>query len=124
MKTKLIIGTAILMGVTGVALAYGPGDGPHDRGARFAQIDTNHDGKISKEERAAAKAKVFARFDTNGDGNVTMEEYQKGIEKMRAERMERRFKSMDTNGDGKVSKAEFEAAKSHCGRHHHPRYHD
>jgi EF hand domain-containing protein len=45
---------------------------PQSKGATFESLDTNSDGKISKEE-AAANANVsaqFARYDVNGDGFI------------------------------------------------------
>ena len=73
-----------------------PPKGHHDmqamRAKHFAEMDTNHDGKISKEEMLAFMAKkdaeraqkrsqfvdaMFKRLDTNGDGLLTQDELAK-----------------------------------------------
>ena len=82
------------------APAAAPGTHPaHDRGdfqamqaKRFAEMDSNHDGKVSKEEMLAFMAKkdaeraqkraqfvdaMFKRLDTNGDGELTQDELAK-----------------------------------------------
>lgn len=60
--------------------------------ARFAQLDTNGDGKVSvAEAEAPADAhaeKLFARFDSNGDGAIAADELPQ--RRMRSEREERR----------------------------------
>ncbi len=78
--------------------------------ARFARLDTNHDGKIDATERAAAHhgggdmaARMGKRMDANGDGSVTLDE-----ERAKASR---RFDRMDTNHDGKIDQAERDAIR-------------
>jgi len=53
--------------------------------ARLTALDTNHDGVVSSEERAAA------------------------MQARRAERAGDRFAKLDANGDGSISRAEFDA---------------
>lgn len=83
------------------------------RAARRAQIDTNHDGTISPEERAAAmqtrraefaqrQAARFARLDTNGDGAATQDE----VGAARWARVSR----ADADHDGRVTLAELQSA--------------
>ena len=74
------------------------------------RLDTNHDGKISPQERQAAGHARFKALDANGDGFVTREEAMAEAEKRIAARTDRMFKLADTNGDGKISQAEFDAA--------------
>ncbi|TVV76156.1 EF-hand domain-containing protein [Sphingomonas solaris] len=75
--------------------------------------------------RAEVQAKVQARFaavDANRDGTVTRAEFDAHATKMKAERAAKRgerrserFASLDTNKDGQVSREEFTAADAKRG---------
>ncbi|MEZ5275013.1 MAG: EF-hand domain-containing protein [Opitutaceae bacterium] len=114
----------------------GPGDGSglnHEQMMKAA--DTDGDGVVSDEERAAMRAKMQARgkmnrqqmlerFDTDGDGQISPEERQAARESMggrgpgqgkaggpnHAEMMKR----MDKDGDGVIS--DEERAAAHAAR--------
>jgi hypothetical protein len=93
-----------------------PAGRPHGEGRWFSQLDTNHDGAVSKEEASAsAQGRVdnmFARLDSNHDGLITQEEVRAAADARRAEMKERaaaRFKAADQNGDGFLSKDEATA---------------
>jgi hypothetical protein len=78
------------------------------RRQRIAQFDHDGDGKISDEERKAARHKraedMRKRADADGDGKVTIEELSKGsFRRMDPE-------SVDANKDGDVSADEIAAA--------------
>ncbi len=77
----------------------------------FDQIDTNHDGVISRAEYQAWVDSRFAKLDTSGDGVVTAQEIESSP--ATAARVHKRaegfVKRYDTSGTGNVSKAEFEA---------------
>jgi len=45
--------------------------------SRFNEMDTNHDGKVSRSEHEASGDATFKRLDTNGDGRLTKEELPK-----------------------------------------------
>jgi hypothetical protein len=85
---------------------------------RLMAGDSNHDGKVSQAELAAARqalgsgdglggkrdpSRLFKRIDTDGDGALGPAE----IDRISV----RRFARMDANGDGKVTAAEREAAR-------------
>jgi len=103
----------------------------------FSQVDTDGDGKISRTEDEAFRAKmeeqmgkgdagmqamsgmplppdkVFDTADANGDGSVTRDELtailgQKGADV---------FSQVDTDGDGKISRAEDEAFRAKMEEH-------
>lgn len=93
--------------------------------ARFAAMDTNHDGKISREELAAqqqkdlqaANAKIrhdlevkFRQLDTNKDGKLSLDEFLAAAPALRtAATPEQQLQALDTNHDGKISPEEFRA---------------
>ncbi|MCD6360951.1 MAG: EF-hand domain-containing protein [Armatimonadetes bacterium] len=79
------------------------------------RLDTNKDGKISKDE-FPGRDEVFDRIDANGDGFITEDEAaaignrrgggQRG-QMDPAQRWQRMLERQDTNKDGKISKDEF-----------------
>ena len=91
------------------------------------KFDTDGDGKLSQEERDAAKAAkkerraaFIEKHDTNGDGELDKEE--------KAAAKEAIIANYDTDGDGKLSREERKAARAdgaHLpGRRHHKQNHD
>lgn len=87
--------------------------------SRYAALDTDGDGRISKLEADSSPrlASRFAEIDLNKDGYLVRSELQADRERRReeyktrsAERFDQRFKEADSNGDGRLSRAEFEAA--------------
>ncbi|WP_337267974.1 EF-hand domain-containing protein [Oryzifoliimicrobium ureilyticus] len=68
------------------------------------QFDTDHDGKISKEEGTAGVEKIFDAIDTNHDGSITPGEfraYRKAeMKSMRAEMKGMAESADDAAGDG------------------------
>lgn len=98
----------------------------------FERADANGDGKIDAADREARRDARFARLDTNSDGTLSKEEFftqhQRGGERAegmrsgkRGERMGRRgmrgmghgmgmARNADADGDGAITEAEFTAA--------------
>jgi Ca2+-binding EF-hand superfamily protein len=72
---------------------------------------------VTKAELTAQLSTDFADLDTNKDGKASRDEVLKRVEKDTAaqiallgQRRDAAFKKADANGDGSISKAEFEAA--------------
>jgi Ca2+-binding EF-hand superfamily protein len=105
---------------------------------KFAKMDTDGDGAISKSEHSAGAQRMFAEMDSSGDGVVTVREMDamiaKSDDKNRGEmsakeklsmadqnsdgrllatehaaHAEAMFGKMDTNGDGSLSMQEHKA---------------
>ena len=82
--------------------------------ARFAAMDTNKDGKVTPEERDAARAAMRTR---RGGGEEPRGGGMRGggdRETTRADALDRagkRFDRLDTNHDGKLDAAELAAAR-------------
>ncbi len=95
--------------------------------AHFAQMDTNHDGKLSRDEIVAAQqhdveaAKAtmtrqlqaaFNKLDTNKDGKLTLEDFMASEPQVRpTSSPEQILQQLDTNHDGKISVEEFDAPR-------------
>jgi Ca2+-binding EF-hand superfamily protein len=82
----------------------------------FDAIDTNHDGFLTKDELEAAHQAMqkahWAKIDTNGDGRISREEAQAN-----APRLAQHFDQVDANHDGFVSPEELKAAfAAHHGK--------
>ena len=93
MKIKLIIGMAVLFGITTASGAAGKKeDRKHQENRRFKQLierfDKDKDGKLNAEERAAAgkarKAEILKRFDKDKDGKLNAEERKALVKAMKA----------------------------------------
>jgi hypothetical protein len=80
------------------------------RKRREAKLDTDGDGVVSEEERAAAMrvrvANMHARLDTDGDGKLTPAELANARGRMRFDDPA----AIDTNHDGEISTDELAAA--------------
>jgi len=91
-KTITALTVATLM-LVGVAAADHHGEGKGKKGERFAKIDTNSDGFISKSEMLSAHEqrveKHFAKLDADKDGKISKEEMKKGKKAMRKKMKER-----------------------------------
>ncbi len=108
-KTKIVIAALTCVGIASAALAHNQGHGG-GKGARaermFERMDTDQDGRVTREDARAYAADRFARMDANNDGQITKAERRDARKAHRAERIAR----MDTDGDGRISKAEMSAA--------------
>lgn len=131
MKTILI--TTTVLATFAVAASANPqGPRPHRPGgppkALIEKFDTDGDGKLSEQEREAAKAAMgekrdafIAKYDKDGDGKLNEEERKAAKEEWKAQdrpkppggpSRERIIKRFDKDGDGKLNEEEREAAKA------------
>ncbi len=84
----------------------GPGRGG-PRGGMMMMADANKDGNITKAELTAALDARFAKMDANSDGKLSKEDR----ELRRQQRQEARFTQLDADKNGQISKAEFTARR-------------
>jgi Ca2+-binding EF-hand superfamily protein len=93
--------------------------------SRFAALDTNKDGSVSKAEIAAAQASAlkqaqaveeqrleaeFKKLDTNHDNQLSLAEFKAAAPSVSAaETPDQMLAALDTNKDGKISAAEYRA---------------
>jgi hypothetical protein len=76
---------------------------------QFRQADRDGDGALNKQEarlHAPDVLRKFDRMDTNHDGKVTREEFDRAYQ-TRARRELDRFNTLDANRDGYLSRQEF-----------------
>ena len=118
MNRKIILGAALAALVAGSSLA-------------IAQDRPGMKGPMTRAQVQAMVQERFARVDANHDGVVTKAEFDAYVASMKAERTakrgkhrDERFAELDTNKDGQISKAEFDAqhgpddaARGGMGRH-------
>jgi len=97
MTALILLGAVILLGNTD-ALAKGPHGHMHGQ-AYFDAMDTDKDGKISKEEHNAKCEKRFKAMDTDEDGFITREECLKSWEQ-RKEGMMEKMQEKRSKGQG------------------------
>ena len=73
----------------------------------FAQVDTNSDGVITKDEAKSRLLKHFDKLDSDADGKITSAEFEL-IKNMKKDNKRPTFQMLDTDGNGKISNAEFD----------------
>jgi hypothetical protein len=78
----------------------------------FDEMDTNHDGFVSRDEFVAYQKKRFDEFDTNHDGKIDAKEIASSppLMERNLKTAERMVKEWDKNNDGVVSAEEFKEA--------------
>ena len=105
--TTLIAG--LFVSLTSFALAEG-GKCEEKKAAMLEKYDIDNDGKLSEEERQAAKedfkAAMLEKYDTDGDGELSPEEKKAAF-----------IAKFDKDGDGELSEEEKKAAKKGRGKH-------
>lgn len=130
MRTILSLVCASLLSTTGSAALAQAAPKPVSRAdfvktidGRFNAIDTNHDGKITKDELSAqqqrelqqARSRIaqqlqakFGQLDTNKDGQLSAQEFMAAAPAIRsAETPDQLLQQFDSNHDGRISADEF-----------------
>jgi EF hand domain-containing protein len=79
------------------------------RPSAFDDMDTNHDGFVSRDEFVAFQKKRFDEFDTNHDGKIDAKEVASSppLMERNVKTAERMIKQWDANGDGVVTADEY-----------------
>jgi len=94
---------AYLAMIGGISLA--------EKAHAYRAMDTNKDGKISAAEYKGPKAR-FARIDANHDGSITRAEAVQAFQRhVHRAMIVARLKAMDTNKDGMITAAEYKGPK-------------
>jgi Ca2+-binding EF-hand superfamily protein len=82
-----------------------------DPGQTLADADTNGDGRITRAEFTAARAKLFFKLDRNADGYLDKQDVpQRLLARQNSEgsgHLREALEMLDKNGDGRISRAEF-----------------
>jgi len=112
MKTKLtrIIAFATLAGVAGGGAVYAHNSmGKHaDRAERmFERMDADKDGIATLDDAKSLVAARFAAMDTDGDGAISRPERREFRQAKRSEHRAARFAALDTDGDGMIALADL-----------------
>ncbi|HEY1546384.1 MAG TPA: EF-hand domain-containing protein [Kofleriaceae bacterium] len=115
----LLVCGSLVAGGIGLAAAQ-PAAAPDQpiREQVIQKYDTNGDGVLDANEKAAMRAdfrakrethraKMLAKWDANHDGKLEKNE----LVAMREARAEKMFKRLDVNGDGQLSFEEFQQAR-------------
>lgn len=111
MTMKKTLTFALVTGLAfGSTAAFAEGR-EHGHGDMFwNKLDTNQDGKVTRDELKADITTRFTAIDTNKDGKVTQDEASQYFASKRDEMKQKfaeRLKEADTNKDGKWSKEEL-----------------
>jgi Ca2+-binding EF-hand superfamily protein len=112
MKKKLVTALTLVLLVFSFSLLFAQ-ETPK---SIFAKMDTNQDGKVSKEEfmtfhlEFAKKAQDarFNRLDTNGDGMISREEFSAVVVKEARTMGNLKFRFVDLNRDGVLTQDEVQ----------------
>ena len=83
------------------------GKGKGHKQPTFAKVDTNNDGKITKNEAKGRLLKGFDKIDTDADGAITSAEFEL-VKKMGKGKRDQKltFTMVDANNDGSIAKSE------------------
>jgi len=101
MRGAVLLLCLLTAGVSGAASAAEGGAMPHDPRAAFAETDTNHDGKVDRQEFHERMVEVFFHGDRDKDGYMVWAELEAVVA------LPEDFRGADRDGDGRYSLYEF-----------------
>jgi hypothetical protein len=81
--------------------------GTAGRADRFAELDTDADGSITRAEFIASRGVMFEKRDRNSDGFLDKADVGKRAARRGSERIDQMLEHWDVDKDGKVSRDEF-----------------
>lgn len=104
MTTNWKLGLSVLAIATGLAVTATAQEarGPQG-GFDFETLDADGSGEITAEDMTTLRDQRFAEVDTDGDGSVSREEFLAHAQAQAAERAGERFDALDADGDGMLS---------------------
>ena len=77
------------------------------RADRFAEMDTDANGSVTREEFIASRGKMFEKRDRNSDGYLDKADVGTRAARRGGERIEQMLEHLDVDKDGRVSRNEF-----------------
>jgi len=124
----IVLGATLAVGLATVAYAEPEGPMQGKRQEMLKKFDTNGDGVLSDEERAAAReqhiTKMIEEFDADSDGKLDRTELSASLKAMRERHGKQgprgnmrqgAIEKFDADGDGKLSEEERAAAHKALG---------
>lgn len=104
-REGIVVLGVCMVGAAGAALANEPGIPRGDK--IFKLVDTDHNGKISREEIMPRTARRFLKVDANADGTVSSAEIDGWLTQLQERRKGRILDRMDTDRNGDVTRQEL-----------------
>lgn len=95
-------GTAIVLSSPALAQQRDPGQ-------LLVRADANGDGRVTREEYTASKARLFDRLDRNSDGVLDQSDGGRGglLRRRSGDKLRQLIDAIDEDGDGRVERNEF-----------------
>ncbi|QFS81687.1 EF hand [Roseivivax sp. THAF40] len=106
-NTKTAILALLIAGIAVTANAQDTTRPEKARGAGFAQIDADQDGRVTEAEMIAMAEARFAARDANGDGVLSSDEILAERRAKQSDRATRMIERLDSDGDNALSFAEI-----------------
>lgn len=105
---KILLASTLIVLGAGVAMAQGQRGG---EGPSFEELDVDGSGEITLEDLTTLRENRFAEIDTNGDGSVSKDEFIAHQAARSEERATAMFDRLDADGDGTLSRDVLEGRR-------------